>query len=113
MDLPSWVDKDAFEAFEEMRKRLEKVKKVPWTEGAKKGAIRDLGKLYAQGEDPTEVLWQSVTRGWAGLFEVKNKAHKPTPKEWLQEAPEPPVSPERKAEVARLLKEARERITRH
>lgn len=112
IDLPSWVDKEAWAAYLEMRLRMEKVKKVPWTPGAEKGALRDLGKLYAAGEDPTDVLWQSATRGWAGLFEVKKKQARPQPQEFRREK-DPPADPQRKAEIAELLRRTRQNLTRH
>ncbi len=69
MDLPSWIDKEAWEAYLEMRKSIKKPMK---TERAIKLAIHKLEVLLKQGEDPTAVLDQSIFNSWQGLFPVKN-----------------------------------------
>ena len=65
--VPTWVPKDAWFGFMEMRRK----KRVPTTERAKRGLIAKLQTLVASGQDPGEVLDQSTERGWTSLFEVK------------------------------------------
>jgi uncharacterized protein YdaU (DUF1376 family) len=62
--LPDWVDSEAWQGFEEMRKK----ERHPLTDRARKLAIADLEKLVASGNDPVDVLNQSTLRGWRGLF---------------------------------------------
>jgi len=64
--LPDWVDSEAWQGFEEMRRK----ERHPLTDRARKLAITDLEKLRASGNDPTEVLNQSTLKGWRGLFAV-------------------------------------------
>ena len=66
---PAWVDAEAWEAFEEMR--AAKGRRVPFTDGARKRIVIDLQRLQALGNDPAEVLWQSVVNGWSGVFALK------------------------------------------
>lgn len=42
-----------------------------WSEDAKRLNLAKLKRLYAEGNDPTLVIEQSIERGWTGLFEVK------------------------------------------
>lgn len=69
MDLPEWLDKEAWAEYLKMRTKIKK----PMTDYAKKLALNKLVKLYNQGNDPTEVLNQSIFNSWQGLFEVKNE----------------------------------------
>lgn len=70
MDLPSWIDKEAWEAYLEMRKSIKKPMK---TERAIKLAIHKLEVLLKQGHDPTAVLDQSIFNSWQGLFPIKDE----------------------------------------
>ena len=75
--LPDWVDSEAWQGFEEMRKK----ERHPLTERARKLAITDLEKLRASGSDPTEVLNQSTLKAWRGLFAVnRNGQYRPSSK---------------------------------
>ncbi len=66
--LPEWVDGEAWEGFEEMRKSIKKA----LSPRARQLAVGELRKLKNSGEDPKQVLEQSTLRSWAGLFPVKN-----------------------------------------
>jgi hypothetical protein len=66
---PSWVDKEAWDAFVEMRKA--KGKRAPFTEAAAKRIVLTLDRLRSQGHPPEEVLWQSTMAGWSGVFPLK------------------------------------------
>lgn len=65
--LPAWIDKDAWKAYMDMRR---KQNKAP-TEWGKHLLILELERLKADGQDVLEVLNQSTMRCYAGVFEVK------------------------------------------
>lgn len=69
--LPEWIDREAWAGYEEMRGKMRK----PLTDHIRKLVVRDLDKLRSSGNDPTEVLNQSVTRGWTGVFSIKEQGH--------------------------------------
>ena len=71
--VPDWVDPLSWADFVAMRKAIRK----PMTDAAKRLAFAELEKLRDQGEDPAEVLRQSVFRGWQGLFPVKPQDRAP------------------------------------
>ncbi len=83
MLLPDWIDVEAWEGYEEMRRKIRK----PMTDRARTLAVRELEKLKAAGNDPNEVLDQSTLHSWQGLFELREKS-KPkqvdTTPEWLE-----------------------------
>jgi hypothetical protein len=66
--LPDWVDSEAWQGFEEMRRK----ERHPLTDQARKLAVRELESLRLQGNDPVQVLNQSTLKGWRGLFAVNN-----------------------------------------
>ena len=65
--VPEWIDKKTWEAFLEMRR---KKRAVP-TERAKELLVKELEKLKSEGNDPKEVLNQSIMRNYTGVFPVK------------------------------------------
>ena len=67
-NIPDWIPKEAWEGFVEMRKKG----KAPLSDRAMKLAITELGKLKEQGNDPEQVLNQSVMNGWKALYKIKN-----------------------------------------
>ena len=66
--LPDWVEAKAWDAFEDMRKRIHK----PLTDYARSLALDKLAMLQAQGHAPTDVLNQSTLHSWQGLFPIRN-----------------------------------------
>jgi hypothetical protein len=62
--LPDWISSEAWDAFEEMRRKL----RAPLTDYARKRIIAELVKLESQGHKAESVLNQSITRGWRGVF---------------------------------------------
>jgi hypothetical protein len=64
--LSLWIPTEAWNAYEEMRKKI----KRPMTAYAKKIAIRKLDKLRREGNDPGEVLDQSTFNCWQGLYPI-------------------------------------------
>lgn len=64
--LPGWIDSEAWEGFEEMRRK----ERHPLTTRARKLAIGKLDELRATGQDPGAVLNQSTLNGWRGLFPI-------------------------------------------
>jgi phage replication O-like protein O len=66
--LPDFIDVNLWECFLEVRK---KQKAVP-TDKAKELLIKDLERLRIEGNDPNDVLKQSIKNSWKGLFTLKN-----------------------------------------
>jgi hypothetical protein len=70
---PQDVEEDVWTAWMEIRKR----QKCPInTDGAYRVVCRTLLKLKCQGNDPNEVVEQSVLRGWRGLFPMTMTGNK-------------------------------------
>ncbi len=68
IELPSWLNIEAWEGFVEMRKSI----KRPMTMYAMKLAIRKLEQFKDAGIDPTMVMEQSIFHCWQGLFTLKD-----------------------------------------
>lgn len=64
---PDWIDKDTWDAFLEMRKG----KRAVPTEKAKGLLIKELEKLRSSGNDPNEVLRQSIRSSWTDVYPLK------------------------------------------
>lgn len=63
-DLPEWIPLQDWDDWIEQRKTKP-------TDRAKKLAITKLDKLRVEGNDPSEVLQQSILNGYSGVFPVK------------------------------------------
>ena len=72
VEQPDWLPVGDWADFVAMRKAMGK--SVPFTLAAANGIVRELGKLRDQGQDPGEVLQQSVRSGWRSVFAVKGQA---------------------------------------
>ena len=64
--LPEYLDRDAWDAFVEVRKR--KGSRAPFTEYAAKLILRKLDEFWRQGWDPNHILEASIENGWSGVF---------------------------------------------
>jgi len=64
--LPEWIDKKAWDAFIDMRKKM---KKVPTARGVELLIIK-LSNFRKDGEDIKAVIEQSIMNNWQGLFPV-------------------------------------------
>lgn len=81
MTLPEWIDSEAWDGYEEMRRKIRK----PMTDRARSMAVRELERLKADGYDPNAVLDQSTFNSWQGLFELREKvSKKDTTALWLE-----------------------------
>jgi len=69
-ELPAIIDVEIWKAFEEHRKKLRK----PMTDRARDLIIREIMKL---GQDPNELLEQSIRKGWQDVFPIKDQARTP------------------------------------
>ena len=67
--LPDWINPETWEAFIKMRK---KIKKEP-TEEAIVLLIKKLERLKNSGNDPNDVLEQSIMNSWQGVFPLDDK----------------------------------------
>jgi len=68
--LPGWVEKQAWDDYEQMRRRIGK----PMTDRARELAVDKLAALQNKGHPVADVLRQSVFNSWQGLFELKQQA---------------------------------------
>jgi uncharacterized protein YdaU (DUF1376 family) len=66
--LPAWIDREAWDGFEEMRKTQRK----PMTDKARGMVVKQLDKLRTAGHDATACLDQSTMKSWTGVFPVKS-----------------------------------------
>lgn len=71
VDLPEWVPADAWTEWMQVRARM----RVPNTPAATRLNLNTLQTLRQAGEDPRAVLEQSISRGWRGLFSLKDSQH--------------------------------------
>lgn len=65
--LPDYIPQDLWNDFKKHRTRL----KSPMTEKAESLAFKKLQKFKDQGDNPVEIIEQSIFRGWKGLFPLK------------------------------------------
>ena len=70
--LPPWLNSQAWNDYKEHRKSL----KFKMTPRAEELAIKKLEKFKTSGNDPTDVICQSIEMGWKGLFEIKGNNKK-------------------------------------
>lgn len=71
VSLPNWIREETWTAYLEMRTRIKK----PATENAKSLVIKKLEQLKAEGQDPNQVLEQSIMNSWQSIYPVKHKQH--------------------------------------
>lgn len=74
--MASIEDTESWAAFIEMR--AAKGRRAPFTERAKTRILFELRRLAADGQDPEEVLWTSVTNGWSGVFPIRRVGWQPS-----------------------------------
>lgn len=67
-NLPVWLNKELWNAFLEMRKKI----KVPMTEYAEKLAIEKLKGFIDKGYSQEQVINPSIENNWKGLFQPKD-----------------------------------------
>jgi phage replication O-like protein O len=66
---PEWIKKETWDAFLVVRKSL----KAKPTDHALTLIVQALDRLRAAGDDPNEILDQSIMNNWKGVFALKNK----------------------------------------
>lgn len=69
MDLPTWIPKDAWVGYVEMRKK----KRAVMTERAVELRIKDLKAFLDAGQDIAAILDQSTANGWTDLYPLKER----------------------------------------
>ena len=91
--------------------RKAKGKRAPFTDAAAKRILYMLDRMRKEGQNPAEVLWQSVVNGWSGIFHVKTPAEPQGVAEgrrWLQErdraAAEAVAPPEQVRQLAERMR---------
>lgn len=70
--LPDWIKQETWDAFLETRKK----QRAPPTARAIELLIKELEKLKTTGDDPNEVLCQSIMNNWKGVFPLKKGGSK-------------------------------------
>lgn len=117
MELPEYLDKEAWLGFVEMR--LAKGKRVPFTERAARLILKTLQQLKDAGHDPNECLDQSVKYGWSDVYEAKDRviqrrANSEAEKTlaYLNNKKDEESSPEQRAAVAAMLQGTRDKLRR-
>ncbi len=68
---PDWIGTEVWKAFLEMRKK----KRAPATDRACNLIVSKLLKLSAKGNDPSEVLDQSIRNSWTDVYPIKDNEH--------------------------------------
>ncbi len=63
--LPLWVRRSTWDCFEEMRRRIRK----PLTDRARQNILAKLDEFRGRGHDPEEVLNNSISNSWTGIWE--------------------------------------------
>ncbi len=109
IEIPDWIPQDTWSDFMAMRKE----KKEPLTEISAKRIIAKLYKLKNLGQSPVEILDESISNGWKGVFPLKQGGNNGTYKgrmgndsagsripEWRDETPQRTDSDERAARQA-------------
>ena len=71
--LPSWIDKAAWDGFEEMRKK----QRAPLTDRARAGIIKSLEKICPAGDNGAAILDQSTENGWKSIYPLKVNTQQP------------------------------------
>jgi hypothetical protein len=66
LTLPAWLPESAWADWHVFRNQ-----RKGWTHKARELSLATLTKLRKHGHDPTQVIEQSIERGWTGLFEIK------------------------------------------
>ncbi len=110
--LPEFINPQTWQDFLGMRKARRKEA----TPRAQELLIKKLGRFREQGQDPNEILEQSIINSWAGVWEVKDKKPKPihggAPRPEQREQPKPitPKSQEAKSVWEVALEEIKPHI---
>lgn len=65
--LPDWIDKALWDGWLEVRKK----KRAEPTKKAVELAVETLTKLKTEGQNPNEVIKQSILNNWTGLFPLR------------------------------------------
>jgi hypothetical protein len=67
---PDWLPITSWEEFKKHRIAIKK----RMTDLAESKTLKELDRLRAEGHDPVKMLEQSIQRGWAGVFPLKDDA---------------------------------------
>lgn len=64
---PEWISGEVWADFEEMRRK----KRAPLTDRARANIVASLIRFEARGQHADDVLNQSITNCWSGVFQIK------------------------------------------
>ena len=74
IELPNWLSKELWDLFLNHRKSF----KPKLTPHAEKLNLTKLSKLRDQGDDPKEIIEQTIANGWRGFFQINKNGKKKT-----------------------------------
>lgn len=77
VDIPNFIDGEVWTEWIQHRKEIRKALKPTQS----KAQIKKLTKWHEQGHDVNQIINQSITNGWAGLFELKENQNGKTTKQ--------------------------------
>ena len=72
IELPDWISKELWNQFLNHRKSF----KPKLTLEAERLNLNKLAKLREQGDDPKEIIEQTIANGWKGFFSLKSNKQK-------------------------------------
>lgn len=94
--IPQYLDPDAWQGFEDMRKQIKK----PLTDRARKLIVYELHRIKEAGHDPNAALDQSTNHCWCDVFVPKEKSIEPAKtqeaqktQDWITEHSRPGTKP--------------------
>ena len=106
--LPDWIPKTEWESYLKMRRTIKK----PITDDGMRLAVKALERLRRGGNQPRDVLNQSILNSWQGLFELKQTGGNTSGKPWKRDTSGVEIPADALADIAeanRLGDERRKR----
>lgn len=106
--LPEWIKKETWEAYREMRQR----KRAPLTDRAAILIIKELEKLKLSGNQPEDVLNQSIMKSWTGVFPISGGNSNGRPQEFRHDDKRLSIQDQINAEADEITRRRNERLAR-
>lgn len=97
MDIPDWIDPEAWNGYQDMRKGMKK----PMTPRAESLVLKTLERLKNAGHDPNESLDQSTVHNWIDVYQPKPKEIENMKRETYRAEPRMTAEEKAKADHAR------------
>ncbi len=68
--IPAWIDREAWEGFQEMRRKIKK----PMTDRAIKMLLKRLDEMHRKGHDVNACIDQSTFCAWQDVYPLQDKS---------------------------------------